>query len=308
MVGGRARAKISHITKVPAGSLLREAKRLVKFIRVAAGSTTSSLQLLTRRLRPLHQRHNAGAALAPVVVISCFYAPIKSPICFNKLKHGRDEAGRAAERRLFFDASSQCAWFLRFCCLFVLSMFSSSLLISHASGPSRLDARRTNENGMNAITSRHCRLFCERYYLSVFARVITVVVVVIGYFLSLPPSFTPLLALSARRFLSRLTIISTMLAEQRLRPSGSDARRYLRADKSRSRVYALSKFEGGFKKRDMRDNTVPSSPADASLIIRNNGATLRRDEKPRTTRDILRKSCTRTLSLNPTSCKIIFKL
>lgn len=80
-----------------------------------------------------------------------------------------------------------------------------------------------------------------------------------------------------------------MLAEQRLRPSGCDAHRYHRADKSRSRVYALSKFEEGFKKRDMRDNTVPSSPADVSLIIRSNGATLRRDEKPWTTRDISAK-------------------
>lgn len=179
---------------------------------------------------------------------------------------------------------------LRFCCRFCSLYLSFSLPISHAFGPSRLDARRTNENGMNAITSRHCRLFCERYYLPVFARVI--IVVVVGYFLSLPPSFSPLLALSARRFLSRLTIISTILAEQRLRPSGCDARRYLRADKSRSRVFPLSRSRQVSRKtteRDMPDNTIPSSPADVSLITGSNGATLRRNEKPRTTRYVSTK-------------------
>lgn len=69
---------------------------------------------------------------------------------------------------------------------------SFSLLVSHAFGPSSLDARCTNENSMNAITSRHCRLFRERYYLPVFAHVI---VAVVGHFLSLPHSSPYLLCL-----------------------------------------------------------------------------------------------------------------
>lgn len=60
---------------------------------------------------------------------------------------------------------------------------SRSLLISRDFGPSWLDAPRTNEDGMNAITSRHCRLFCARYYLPVFAHV----VIVVERFLSFPP-------------------------------------------------------------------------------------------------------------------------
>jgi hypothetical protein len=39
----------------------------------------------TERGGVLHPR--ATSSPGPVVVISCFYAPVKSPICFNKLEH-----------------------------------------------------------------------------------------------------------------------------------------------------------------------------------------------------------------------------
>lgn len=119
--------------------------------------------------------------LAPDVVISCFYAPIKSPICFNKSEHRRDErADRRVQLRLLVAPSVS---------LPPLSIFLSlTLLISRDFGPSLLDAPRTNEDGMNAITSRHCRLFCARYYLSVFAHV----VIVVGRFLPLPLPSSPL--------------------------------------------------------------------------------------------------------------------
>lgn len=109
--------------------------------------------------------------------------------------------GQATERRFSFDALSPCARSFRFCYL-----FACSRCVSFSPFPSRsltpLVHRglttRTNENGMNAITSRHCRLFCERYYLPVFARVI---VVVAFSFSSLPYSSPYLLCLHVAFYL-----------------------------------------------------------------------------------------------------------
>lgn len=57
------------------------------------------------------------------------------------------------------------------------------------------------------------------------------------------------------------------------------------------RAFSLCQNRWRFQERekDTRDNTIPSPPADVSLITRDNGATLERDEKPRTNRDVLMK-------------------
>lgn len=121
----------------------------------------------------------AGAVFAPALLLShVFTPPIKSPICFNKLEHKRDE--RECRRRASAHASfSVCLSFSLLFSVFLILPFLSRSFASF--GPSRLDVRHTNENGMNAITSRHCRLFCARYYLAVFARVVLIVVFVVFF-------------------------------------------------------------------------------------------------------------------------------
>lgn len=126
-------AKISHITKVPAGSLLREAKRLVKFILVAG--VAAPRRATPRAARACISTTQRGGVLYPpdspsIVVISCFYAPIKSPICFNKLEHERNERARRRERGVSFNAPLLSSRFSRLCIFSLsLSFFSLTTLV-----------------------------------------------------------------------------------------------------------------------------------------------------------------------------------
>lgn len=156
--------------------------------------------------------------------------------------------GQATERRFSFDAPSHRARSLR---LFSVSL-SFSLQISHASGPSRLDDSHEWEryecNNEPALSTLLRAILSSRLRPCYRRR---------RTFFLFPPLFIPLLALSARRFLSRVTIISTMLAEQRFRPSGCDARQYLRADKSCSRVFTLSKSREVSRRSEIREIILP---------------------------------------------------
>ena len=158
---------------------------------------------------------------------------------------------------------------------------------------------------MNAITSRHCRLFANDiifssspvlssssssssgiFFFSFLHSSPYLLCLHVGFYLDWwlfrrcsPNNDSVHLAVTHASIFAQISLVRTFSFRR-------DRGRFQEEQLRESECVRERERE---RERETRNNTVSSSPADVSLITGNNSATLRRDEKPRTTCDISMK-------------------